>query len=46
MDLGLALQTLSLKYLVERGSSLDVGPQNVPEEVEREVSEMAFEVWK
>ena len=46
MDLGLALQTLSLKYLVEKRKYLDSGPQNVPSEVEREVSEMAFEVWK
>ncbi|NNE67381.1 MAG: adenosylhomocysteinase [Pyrinomonadaceae bacterium] len=46
MDLGLALQTLSFRFLVENGSSLRNGPQNVPDEVERMVSELAFEAWK
>ena len=46
MDLGLALQTLSLKFLVENRGVLRNGPQNVPEQVEGEVSGMAFEAWK
>jgi adenosylhomocysteinase len=46
MDLGLALQTLSLKYLVEHGRTMENGAQNVPAVVECEVSELAFEVWK
>ncbi len=46
MDLGLALQSLSLKYLVEKRDLVKNGPQNVPGEVEREVSELAFEAWK
>ena len=45
MDLGLALQTLSLVYLVENGDTMKNEAQNVPAEVEREVSEMALEAW-
>ena len=46
MDLGLALQTLSLKHIVENCVEMKKGPQNVPAEVEREVSQLAFEAWK
>ena len=46
MDLGLALQTLSLKYIVANGSNMRAGPQNVPESVEQQVSALAFEAWK
>jgi adenosylhomocysteinase len=45
MDLGLALQTLSLMYLVENAKSMKNEPQNVPPRVEREVSKMALTAW-
>lgn len=45
MDLGLALQTLSLVHLVENAASMDRVPQNVPPDVEREVSKMALKAW-
>lgn len=45
MDLGLALQTLSLMHLVENADSMKNEPQNVPFEVEREVSKMALKAW-
>lgn len=45
MDLGLALQTLSLKYLVERKSELTAGPQTVPYEVEDYVARRAVDHW-
>jgi len=45
MDLGLALQTLSLVHLVENSASLKNEAQNVPIEVERKVSEMALDAW-
>jgi adenosylhomocysteinase len=45
MDLGLALQTLSLEHLVKHANSLTKEPQNIPSEVEREVSKMALAAW-
>ena len=45
MDLGLALQTLSLVYHTKKADKLKNEPQNVPFEVEREVSEMALKAW-
>jgi adenosylhomocysteinase len=45
MDLGLALQTLSLVHLVENSREMKNKPQNVPFEVERKVSEMALKAW-
>jgi adenosylhomocysteinase len=45
MDLGLALQTLSLIYLVKNAKSMKNEPQNVPAEVESEVSKMALRTW-
>ena len=45
MDLGLALQTLSLRYLVEKGGRLANEPQTVPMEVERFVASKAVAHW-
>lgn len=45
MDLGLALQTLSLEHLVRNAGSMSRTPQNVPAEVERVVSQMALAAW-
>ena len=45
MDLGLALQTLSLVHLVENADSMKKESQNVPFDIERKVSEMALDVW-
>lgn len=45
MDLGLALQTLSLLHLVKNAKSMKNEPQNVPVEVESEVSKMALKAW-
>ena len=45
MDLGLALQTLSLRYLVEKGGNLAKEPQTVPWKVERYVASKAVEHW-
>jgi len=45
MDLGLALQSLSLQALVIDGNSLPNGVQPVPREVERYVAERAIEQW-
>ncbi len=45
MDLGLALQSLSLRYLVEKGSQLMKEPQTVPLEVEKFVASKAVEHW-
>ncbi len=45
MDLGLALQTLSLEHLVKNAASMARIPHNVPSEVERAVSEMALAAW-
>lgn len=45
MDLGLALQSLSLKFLVDDGKSLRNGVQPVPLDVEQFVAERAVEHW-
>lgn len=45
MDLGLALQTLGLVHLVKNAESMEHKPQNVPTEVESEVSKMALKAW-
>jgi adenosylhomocysteinase len=45
MDLGLALQSLSLLHLVRDGGSLKNGVQRVPRDVERFVAERAVEHW-
>ena len=45
MDLGLALQSLSLQYLARDGGSLVNGVQPVPRDVERYVAERAIEQW-
>ena len=45
MDLGMALQTLSLAHLVEHADSMDHVPHNVPPSVERQVAEMALAAW-
>ena len=45
MDLGLALQSLSLKFLVDDGRSLKKGVQPVPRDVEQYVAERAVEHW-
>jgi adenosylhomocysteinase len=45
MDLGLALQSLSLQFLVRNRASLTNGVQPVPNVVERFVAERAVEHW-
>ncbi len=45
MDLGLALQSLSLRYLVDDKGSLKNGVQPVPREVEQYVAQCAVEHW-
>ena len=45
MDLGLALQSLSLSFLVADGKSLRNGVQPVPRDVERYVAKRAVEHW-
>ena len=45
MDLGLALQSLSLAYLATNGQSLPAGPQNVPGEIENEVAVRTLRAW-
>ena len=45
MDLGLALQSLSLEYLVRNQASLTNGVQPVPRAVERFVAKHAVEHW-
>lgn len=45
MDLGLALQTLSLVHLVRDAKTMNCEPQNIPTEVENEVSRMALAAW-
>jgi len=45
MDLGLALQTLSLIHLIENANSMNNKSQNVPSSVERVVSKMALKAW-
>ena len=45
MDLGLALQSLSLAHLATAGQSLPVGPQTVPREIENEVAVRTLRAW-
>jgi adenosylhomocysteinase len=45
MDLGLALQTMSLVHLVRHAKEMKHEPVNVPAQVEAEVSQMALEIW-
>jgi len=45
MDLGLALQSLSLKLLVEDGTSFKNGVQPVPRDVEQYVAQHAVKHW-
>jgi adenosylhomocysteinase len=45
MDLGLALQTLSLLHLTRNAGAMKREPQNVPPEVESEVAKMALAAW-
>ena len=45
MDLGLAMQTLTLEYLVDNKGKLPEGVHPVPKEVERFVAERALEQW-
>ena len=45
MDLGLALQSLSLACLAAAGQSLPVGPQPVPKEIENEVAVRTLRAW-
>ncbi|MCH9693446.1 MAG: adenosylhomocysteinase [Gammaproteobacteria bacterium] len=45
MDLGLALQSLSLRYLARDAESLQNGVQPVPRDVERFVAERAVAHW-
>ena len=45
MDLGLALQSLSLAYLAENSGALEHIPQTVPSKVENRVAQMALAHW-
>ena len=45
MDLGLALQSLSLACLAQDGQSLPVGPQPVPTQIENEVALRTLQSW-
>jgi adenosylhomocysteinase len=45
MDLGLALQSLSLAHLANHSKSLELGPQSVPDAIEKEVAIRALEAW-
>ena len=45
MDLGLALQSLSLAHLAKNSKSLPVGPQTVPEEIENDVALRTLKAW-
>lgn len=45
MDLGLALQTLSLEYQVTHAGRLNSLPQPVPAEVEQQVAKAALVAW-
>ena len=45
MDLGLALQSLSLEYTVKHGDQLSKLPQTVPYEIETEVAKAALAAW-
>lgn len=43
MDLGLALQALSLRWLLDNHADLPAGPRPVPEEINRKVAQMMLE---
>ncbi len=45
MDLGLALQSLSLARLAKNDQSLATGPQAVPKEIENEVARRTLRAW-
>jgi len=45
MDLGLALQSLSLAHLANHNQSLALGPQTVPDAIEKEVAIRTLEAW-
>ena len=45
MDLGLALQSLSLEYIVKHADELNKVPQTVPYEVETAVAKAALAAW-
>ena len=45
MDLGLAMQSLSLAYLARKGRTLPAGPQNVPGEIQNEVAVRTLRAW-
>ncbi len=45
MDLGLALQTLSLECLALRPETLECKPQTVPQDIERATTRAALEAW-
>ena len=45
MDLGLALQSLSLAHLARHAASLASGPQTVPAAIESEVARRALAAW-
>lgn len=45
MDLGLALQSLSLERLAKQGRSAEPGPHPVPFDIEREVARLSLEAW-
>lgn len=45
MDLGLAMQALSLAKLAGDKTGLKIGPQCVPEDIENEVARRALESW-
>ncbi len=45
MDLGLALQSLSLACLAKDGQSLPVGPQPAPKQIENEVALRTLRSW-
>ena len=45
MDLGLALQTLSLERIALRGETLSNGPQTVPHDIEQATLSAALKAW-
>ena len=45
MDMGFALQSLSLAYLAKNSESLQVGPQTVPKEIENDVAVRTLNAW-
>jgi adenosylhomocysteinase len=45
MDLGLALQTLSLEHLLQHAGTMPSEPAGVPADVERAVSAIALKTW-